>query len=134
MLRLQLGDFWKMNWTKIFKPKQSSNRIVRNRRLSRSRVIGRKSYKGFTREHNLGFYKNYGSLSWAAHRRNFTIIFLGILFCFWLNPLLEEARNKMACINISTKVVRYFYPEGEEPLDADEFASYSAYKDCTFGD
>ena len=57
-----------------------------------------------------------------------------ILFYLWLNPLLQEARNKETCVNISTKVVRHFYPDGEEPLDANEFAAYSAYKDCTFGE
>ena len=123
-----------MNWKRLLRPNEGSNQKDRKRGSYRRRRLARNRYKGMNRPHRIDLYDRNGFLNLNGNGRIFTFAVLVLFFSFWINPVLQESRNKSACINISTKVVKHFYPDGEEPLDGEDFATYSAYKDCTFGD
>ncbi len=123
-----------MKWGKLLNSRQSPRRMHRSKYQLRNKSLVRKNNRGFFRSSRINFENRFRYSNWKGYGSNITLGCLLFLCYLWLNPVLQEARNKNACINISTKVVSHFYPDGEPPLNANEFSLYSAYKDCTFGD
>ena len=123
-----------MSWNKFLDNKKKANKKKIGKALARSKKLSRYHHKDSFRTRHKSFTESYGFWNKRNFGRNLTIgglIFLGLL---WFYPILKEARNKDACMSISMKLVNHFYPDGEDPLNSNEFALYSAYKDCTFGD
>ena len=134
MLRLRENDLSKMSWNKFLNNKKKANKKKIERTLAKAKKSSFYRHQDSFRSRHNNFIDNHGFWNKRNLGRNITVGVLISLGFLWFNPVLKEARNKDACMRISMKLVNHFYPNGEEPLNSNEFALYSAYKDCTFGD
>ena len=76
---------------------------------------------------------------WRNHRRVLTFGGFLILFGFWINPLINDSRNKNNCVRTYSEL--YSVPEILEKfnarqlvefgLDINDFAKALAYQTCT---
>ena len=68
---------------------------------------------------------------WRNHRRVVTFGGFIFIFCWWLNPVIQEARNKQTCINIFEKEIK---ARGEKTdskyLSKEEEAFAIAFTQC----
>ena len=68
---------------------------------------------------------------WRNHRRVVTFGGFLLIFSFWLNPIVNEARNKQLCINLVSKDFINGDYEAFESLLKKESAFLVAYMKCS---
>ena len=76
---------------------------------------------------------------WRKHRRVVTFGGFLVLFGCWVNPVIQDSRNKNSCVRLYSEL--YTIPEVLEKfnakqlegfgLDIDDFAKALAYQTCT---
>ena len=70
---------------------------------------------------------------WKGHRRVVTFGGFLILFAWYLSPVIQEAKYKNRCINITEKALIYQLKDmslRETNLSIKEIAAMEAYKNC----
>ena len=75
---------------------------------------------------------------WKNHSKLLTFGFFLILFCFYLSPVIKEAKHKNTCIKLSKKGALNKFDEDnikeklleETGLNIEELANIEGYKNC----
>ncbi len=67
---------------------------------------------------------------WAKHRRVVTFGGLLLIFCWWLNPTIQESKYKNRCIELAKKEILANTTSLAKALSSNELALLQAYQTC----